>query len=404
MSDRLLLRAWSTHNANRPLSDGVVAQSPFDPPANRGRAFPFRHLSGLIDACTWPAPAGEGQLRTLPRLPDRASFRHVDKQVQGITTDRQSWFVSHNGGIHRYPIGYDLTQPPNDTVTSVALPDDLVAAGYDHLGDIDCWGEWILGALEGQSAGLPALVLAWPRDLSGPPLRLALGAIGASGEPGRQTLNCPWCAVHPQSGLLYSSTFDTRTLCVYRHELATGSDAIEFLGTLTLCGADGSPLPDDAPIRAVQGGAFSARGHLYLVSNVVGEGVLAFDVATGALVGRTPVALTPKVTVPMPGVPRSAGEGVLAFLTGGVSELVIEGNQGPRTFEIEWDELEGIAIADLSDGRAPGMGGMVHVVLSAPSIEPSEIVGRLLSGKPPMPNSLSLLHFDVAEIAERESL
>lgn len=75
----------------------------------------------------------------------------------------------------------------------------------------------------------------------------------------------------------------------------------------------------------IQGGAFSPKGHLYLVMDVAGHGVKGFEVRSGRQYANIPV-----------------------------------------NFDPSWDtqeELEGIDIWDLDNGAAPGVNGQIHVLM-----------------------------------------
>jgi hypothetical protein len=69
----------------------------------------------------------------------------------------------------------------------------------------------------------------------------------------------------------------------------------------------------------VQGGVFSARGHLYLVSDVSGQGIKGFALETGRQ----------RVNIPV-------------------------------QFERD-EELEGIDLWDLDGGQVPGIDGQIHL-------------------------------------------
>jgi hypothetical protein len=78
----------------------------------------------------------------------------------------------------------------------------------------------------------------------------------------------------------------------------------------------GEPLS----LTRVQGGVFSPRGHLYLVSDVPGEGIKGFDLETGRQ----------QATIPVP-------------------------------FDRDDEELEGVDIWDLDGGPIPGINGQIHL-------------------------------------------
>jgi hypothetical protein len=166
--------------------------------------------------------------------------------------------------------------------------------------------------LEGEAT--PAVVVFDTRDLS------YLG--GWLLPPQGDDRKCPWCAINPFDGLLYSSSFwmnDERGyLKIYRPRLNNDFKHFPLVRELHLRGAGGGPTT----VNRVQGGVFSPNGNLYLVSDTEEGGILGFD-STGRQISHTPV-----------GYDRGTGE-----------------------------ELEGITIWDLGDGRAPEIRGQVHVLM-----------------------------------------
>jgi hypothetical protein len=126
---------------------------------------------------------------------------------------------------------------------------------------------------------------------------------------------------------LYSSTFDTDRLCVYRRSLdvdesgrVTGLE-LEHVRDVPLRGEGGEPLS----LQRVQGGAFSPRNHLYLACDTRNGGLRGFDVTTGRC------------------------------------QMHVE-----IRFESGWPEqevIEGLTVLDLDDGRVPRMSGQVHVLV-----------------------------------------
>ena len=96
----------------------------------------------------------------------------------------------------------------------------------------------------------------------------------------------------------------------------TGSSlALTEVASIALRDSAGKPLT----LQRVQGGAFSARGHLYLVSDVPGQGIKGFALETGRQ----------RVNIPV-------------------------------QFERD-EELEGIDLWDLDGGQVPGIDGQIHL-------------------------------------------
>jgi len=91
--------------------------------------------------------------------------------------------------------------------------------------------------------------------------------------------------------------------------------ALTEVASIALRDGAGKPLT----LQRVQGGVFSARGHLYLVSDVSGQGIKGFALETGKQYVDIPVQ-----------------------------------------FESD-EELEGIDLWDLDGGQVPGIDGQIHL-------------------------------------------
>jgi hypothetical protein len=120
------------------------------------------------------------------------------------------------------------------------------------------------------------------------------------------------------------------------------------VGQVDLKDAWGNPLVLDR----IQGGAFSSKGHLYLVMDVAGHGVKGFDVRSGRQYANIPVNYDP-----------SWGS---------------------------WEELEGIDIWDLDGGAAPGINGQIHVLM--------------LDNDGPSADDLFFKHYSVSNAGEKWAL
>jgi hypothetical protein len=237
--------------------------------------------------------------------------------IQGVAHDHDHWyFAQADEQIWRIPVGRNLAATVADgELAGAPIPSSLRFLGYDHFGDLDCFDGHLYVALEANDSDVPQ-----------PPRVCAFDArtlefVGSAVLAGQG--NAPWCAVHPTTGDLYSSTFDTSTLQVYRRGLlGTSQGAVTGLelthvGEFALFRPNGSPMH----LARVQGGAFSRAGHLYLTSDVDGLGVVGIDMVCG----RT------AFTYPKSDLPAGA-------------------------------EMEGVTVWDLDDNRAPSISGQVHVV------------------------------------------
>ena len=136
-----------------------------------------------------------------------------------------------------------------------------------------------------------------------------------SNSPQRAPGNFAWIAYNPKDGLFYSSKSDNADR-LYQYAI---SGQIVYIGSVALTKV----------MQKVAGGAFSKNGRLYLASN---------DPATGAV---NVVDLDPSH--------RNVG------VVLGVGHLTWDPDDG--------EEIEGITVVDLDDGRAPNIRGQIHVIM-----------------------------------------
>ena len=149
--------------------------------------------------------------------PDEEYFENTDwtEECQGVTHDGEHWYLSsnHQGKRRVYRLS---------TTFQVLGWVELENIDSRHLGDIDYHDGRIYCAME----PIKVVVIATPQftDWWEAPL------VGADGGAPPQ-VGCPWCAVHPWSGLLYSSNFghagrnepEVSVLRAYRREDVPGS-------------------------------------------------------------------------------------------------------------------------------------------------------------------------------------
>ncbi len=231
------------------------------------------------------------------------------EHIQGIAAGPGVWFVTQDDRVWRFPMDRDLAELDR------AHPDVLTASipepGVNHLGDCDFSHGLLHVAMEGTT---PARVGVFDGDL----------AYRGSAALPEQGDSCPWCAVNPADGLVYSSRFDTDHLSVYRPRWSrTGDEAfdLEHVRDVPLVSEDGARLSLDR----VQGGAFSPVGHLYLTGDTADGGLFGIDTSSGQRVIH--------VVIP---------------------------------YEPGWPEhqvIEGVTVLDLSDGRVPWMRGQLHALV-----------------------------------------
>lgn len=234
--------------------------------------------------------------------------------MQGVTHDSNYWYFTNAhaswpwplSSIWRVPVGTDLNQTP----TLTRNPWFLI---YNHFGDLVHVDGKLYVALEADGGGGPGGAIGV--------FNTALQPIGYRQIPGPQGSSVPWIAYNPKDRLFYSSSFDTWYLDRYRISVAADNTVnISHEGWVDIRDSNGNPTF----LNRVQGGKFSASGKLYLSQDIQGGGIVVIDPNNGRIQQRIPV-------------------------------------QFDRDGEDE--ELEGLDIWDLEDGRAPGVRGHVHVLM-----------------------------------------
>ena len=220
------------------------------------------------------------------------------KKLQGVAHGSSHWYMTNKAKLWKIPVHRDLGAPA-PWLLSVGIPRQL--GPYNHLGDLDYYDGRLYVPLEGSA---PAIGV-FDADLNYITHALLPNAIDA-----------PWCAIDPVDGHLYTSSFRTSVVRKLRMTWSGSRLALTDVASITLRDSRGNPLALDR----VQGGVFSARGHLYLVSDVAGQGIKGFDLETGRQ----------EVDIPVP-------------------------------FNGRDEELEGIDIWDLDGGQVPGMDGQIHL-------------------------------------------
>jgi len=273
--------------------------------AEHPSAFPYG-LSSWIASLAWP--------KRLISLDDHPSDRSVrwGQKLQGVTHDDKRWYISQKEHLLRVPVEADLNENrPFDW----SIPDYLVDRGAAHVGAIDHHAGKIYVPLEGTT---PATLLV---------LDAATFAVVGEAPLTPQGQEAPWCAVHPRTGLVYSSAFydEPAAIVVHVYEpIWSGGRMVRCdpVGQLHLRTRGGGEL---IHLNRIQGGTFSPQGHLYLVADKRDLGLHGFDSATGCLMFNQAVDYRP-------GLPYC-------------------------------EELQGLTIWDLDDGRAPLIRGQLHLMM-----------------------------------------
>lgn len=248
-----------------------------------------------------------------------------DDWVQGIACNGRHWFITQMNRLWRIPVSYDLSKKINKSklppgVSYVGIPPSL--KDYNHFGDLDYYNGYLYIALEdNKDWSVPSRVAVF--DASN------LAYVTSSTLPG-QPKNCPWCAINPLNGNLYSSAFRMQggaKVHIYGRDFNASKKKLTLkkVGDMDLLRENGTPLK----IIGVQGGAFSQNGHLYLIvwdfdlNDDYDDGLMGFDMITGRRKAHVKVKYQ-------------------------LSEI---------------EELEGMCIYDLDNAGAPNIRGQFHVLL-----------------------------------------
>jgi hypothetical protein len=283
--------------------------------------------------------------------------------TQGLAHDRANWYVTDTNVdktraiLWRIPVTTDLAANVTcDTTIGVScsrLTELAPFSHYNHYGDPDFYefnGQgYVLVPVEGRNAATPVGVLIFRANetLDFLALRTLPPQTGA-----------PWVAVD-SDGVVYSSNFDTEGhIRRYRFDWAAfqtnGEDdppPLLPLEPMFLRDEAGAPLP----LRNAQGAEFSDDGRRFYVSSGNGRGdplpseglhVFRHEPAEGdECFPRTSCILAHRIE-------QSHNSSAPGFS--------FEFHPGFPLFQ----EPEGLTFWDLdADGRAPGMGGQLHVVL-----------------------------------------
>jgi hypothetical protein len=212
-------------------------------------------LRAALSAMDDPHPEKWGQSTYDPKQEDWTDG------CQGVTHDDRFWYFSQTkepgagtgaeiGWIHRI------------TPDTFQVEDQIRLTKGDHVGDIDYYGGMIYASIEPQGGGQVQIAVL----RTSPTLEVVaqLPLIGPQGN------SCPWCAINPWNGYLWSSEFNATQICMYdpNREFA-------YVRSMPLYGAD---------IKQAEGGVFTANGHLLMTSNETDD-VRCFSVLDGTYLG-----------------------------------------------------------------------------------------------------------------------
>lgn len=245
--------------------------------------------------------------------------------MQGVTHDTSNWYFTNakvalgnpQSHIWKYPVTTDVNNDPSPYYSNPWQ------GTYNHFGDIVHVNGVVYVALESSGGSASrAAIGAFNSQLQYYGYGVLPQNPSTAPAGSDQGGSCPWVAYNPRDGLFYSSSFNPSYLNKYSIGIYSTAPRVRvtYQGTVKLYDAAGSALT----LQRIQGGKFSASGKLYLAQDVQGGGIVVVDVYNGRLQTRIPVQFDP------------AGEN---------------------------EELEGLDLWDLEDGRAPGILGHIHVIL-----------------------------------------
>ncbi len=277
--------------------------------------------------------------------------------VQGVTHDDNNWFITNTHDIWKVPVERDLRSisPGVSGVIRKSISDYPQLAGYDHFGDPDVYRyqgvDYLIVPIENGDAtcasGLPGAIALLRTDNQ-------LSYIDHIVLPG-QCNDAGWIAVNRTTGNLFSSrqhvgplpggmepglreyVFDWNWLHT------TGQATIAFLRFIPLnydfsCMQGGEFAPGDKLLYLISG--------FYTDSNALAdrEGIHILDTTSWARVGHS-----------------TRG-------TGGHFDYYY--NPG---FFTGAEEPEGLTIWNLDDGRAPGIRGQLHALVSDNDLDAGDV-------------------------------
>ena len=202
--------------------------------------------------------------------PYEKQFSNKDwtEECQGVTHDDSHWYLSSNREGKQRVYSFSMNFDDKRYV-------DVEGNGSDHLGDIDYYQGRIYCAMEGP---IKILIIDAPPFSGYWQAELTEETMGVSPQ-----VSCPWCAVNPWNGLLYSSNNGDdppgeNTLRAYRFDSPSGCFVHVPFADIVL----------QEKVRMIQGGVFSKNGHILLASNYSND-IRCYSVLNGYYLGRAPI-------------------------------------------------------------------------------------------------------------------
>jgi hypothetical protein len=253
-------------------------------------------------------------------------------ECQGVTHDRDHWYITQKGAVWRVPVVKDLRDHLQDGADGVRRR-GIPISGYDHFGDPDARGDALYIPLEGRRR------IFWFLSVPRVP---RIAAFRASDLQFRWSAALPrqqqagWCAID-SAGVLYSSNsrhtprVESGAGPLFRYRIDGGT--LTFLDRVILRDEQGTPLVLDS----MQGGAFADAHHLYISCGYYEDphpswGLHLFDMRTQRRIVRS---------------------------TNGSGSFNYEFHPGGDTDE----EPEGLTFWNLDGRNAPGIQGQLHAIL-----------------------------------------
>jgi len=248
-------------------------------------------------------------------------------ECQGITHDKSFWYVTQKNRLWKFPVSFDLNKQVPASIKRVGIPSFLKNKKYDHFGDLAYYNGYLFIPLEHEHYKLPPKIVVFKaHDLS--------FVSEANLDASRGGSHAMSCAINPKNGLLYVAQFrhghaSSIRVLIYRQRITNGRLKLQYIRKMAFFREDGqTPLYP----RSIQGLSFSrTSGLLYLVSDIGTKGgIFVFDPTNGRKLKRIKVDYDPEI----------------CFF---------------RCWRRE--ELEGLTIWDLDNGRAPNIKGQVHLIM-----------------------------------------
>jgi hypothetical protein len=255
-------------------------------------------------------------------------------ECQGVTHDRDHWFITQKGSVWRVPIGKDLRDHLKDGVDGVRRR-PIPLGGYDHFGDPDCHDGLLYIPLEGKRRIFGFVTV--PRVPRIAAFRASdLQFLWSALLPKQQKAG--WCAIDSHGVLLSSNSRVTPRAekgegPIFRYLINATARTLTFIDRIVLRDEQGTPVVLDS----MQGATFADDHHLYISCGYYEDphpswGLHLFDMRTRRRIVRS---------------------------TNGSGSFNYEFHPGGSTDE----EPEGLTYWNLDRRNAPGIRGQLHAIL-----------------------------------------